>query len=307
MGTLSVQAGEQQSGLGSLDYSKDFVLFGSRIDGRRFFRRLSIQVTGSTDIDARRILAGVKTDERTTGLSASAQFEVFRDRKGKLLQFSTKGEHYTASLTPAGQSATKQNLNIVDLSSLFLYQKNNNPFERRFGFDAHLRLGLGLAATEPAYQSFYVNGNFHQRLTRILESDIAFHAEFDSRDTPIFEQASLGGAQSLRGFRQDDAIGRQYWSIQNELWAPVPGVQNSYEGARSFIRRNIRLAAFVDSGGAFNTTGTTAGTRVGPGSGIRFLYGPAVFKLDWAYGLGDAAIGRGHGRVYFSISLANKF
>src|SRR5262249_45081253 len=49
MGTLSVQAGEQKSGLGSLDYSKDFVLFGSHLDGRRFFRRLSIEVTGSTD------------------------------------------------------------------------------------------------------------------------------------------------------------------------------------------------------------------------------------------------------------------
>ncbi|HZS47537.1 MAG TPA: ShlB/FhaC/HecB family hemolysin secretion/activation protein [Blastocatellia bacterium] len=305
-GTISVQIGDQKNALGSLSYSKDFALFGSSIGDSRFFRRLNVQFTGSTDFNADRFLAGQDTNERRTGGYAKAELEVFRDRNGKLLQFTAEGRQTTVTLTPAGQTGTNQNITTLDLSGFFLYQKNNNPYLRRIGFDSDLRLGLGFG-NEPNYRSLIITSNYHQQLFDGVETDITGHAEIDSAGTPIFEQASLGGAEMLRGFREDDAIGRRLWSLQNELWLPVPGTLHAYEGRRSFIRKNVRIAAFTDVGAAYRTSNSPAGTKVGPGAGLRFLYGPAVFKLDWAYGIGDGATGKGHGRVYFSISLVNHF
>jgi hypothetical protein len=36
---------------------------------------------------------------------------------------------------------------------------------------------------------------------------------------------------------------------------------------------------------------------------LRFLYGPAVLKFDWGYGIGPAATGGSRGKFVLSVSM----
>jgi hemolysin activation/secretion protein len=146
-----------------------------------------------------------------------------------------------------------------------------------------------------------MSGNFHQKLPAFFEVDIGGHLGLNSTNTPIFEQATLGGTESVRGFRQDEAIGRRMWSLQNELWIPLPGTTNSSAEFQRLLLRSVRLTAFADLGGISKTTGSQAGTRFGPGAGLRFIFNPVVIKLDWAYGLTSANVTTARGRFSFSI------
>jgi hypothetical protein len=294
--SLSVKAGDQQSPLGDLSYSADFVLFN-------FIRRhrLSLQFTGSSDFEARRILAGLSTDERRTGGLGRAELEMFRDRGGSALHLYLEGRHDTVTLLRGEQTIGKQNLTTLDFGGLYTYGSTTAFHPRRLRLEPRLRTGLGLARGESRFNAFLLTGNYHQLLSRYFEADLGGQLEFASRRTPLFEQPSFGGSDVVRGFRRDDAIGRRLWSLQNELWLPVPGTTGSETGIGKFLRRQVRLAAFVDVGGVYDTTGAPAGVRAGPGLGLRALFNPVIIKLDWAYGIGDTATGRGHGRIHFGF------
>jgi hypothetical protein len=305
-GNLALQMGAQDEALGSLSYTADFALFGAKLLGGKFFRRLTLQLTGSSDFQAKRVFAGIKTDERRTGGLGRADLEIFRDRSGHLLRLSLEARHMTVELT-GGNTTAKQNLNTLDFGGYYLFQGDELHYPRLLRLEPRLRLGLGLAAGEPSYRTFQVSGNFHQKLPRLLEADITGIFEQDSANTPLFEQASFGGPEINRGFRRDDAIGRSLWSLQNELWLPVPATRNATEGPIFFLRRSVRLAPFIDVSGVDKTTASQSGFRAAPGVGVRVIYNLAVIKIDWAYGLGDGVTARGHGRFSFSVAFNRPF
>jgi hypothetical protein len=294
---LSVQVGAQDEALGALNYSSDFALFDAL-----GHRRLSLQLTGKSDFEARRVFAGVETDERRTGGLLRAELEVFRDLADSTLRFYAEGQRATVQLLQADQTVSKQNLTTLDLGGLYLFEDRTAYRPKRVRLEPRLRLGLGLAQDEPQFASFLLSGNYHQQLSRTLEADLTGRVELASRQTPLYELPSLGGVDVLRGFREDDAIGRRLWSLQSELWTALPGTAGAESGFRKFLRRQVRLAGFLDLGGAYETTASASGVRFGPGLGARIIYRPAIIKLDWAYGIGDAATtGRGRGRFYFSV------
>jgi Omp85 superfamily domain len=306
-GSLALQAGSQGSGLGSVSYVADFALFGNSLLGRRFFRRLSVQFMGSTDFESNRLFSGVQTDERRTGGMGQADLELFRDLHGHMLRFSLAGRRTTVELLQNDKSVGKQNLTLLDLGAFYLFQGDESHFPRSLRLEPRVRMGLRLGTNEPRFTAFSLTGNFHQKLPHLFEADVSGRIETDSRGTPLFEQASFGGADVVRGFRKDDAIGRSLWSLQNEFWLPLPGTSAATEGPAFFLRRNVRLASFVDVGAAHDTTGSKSGFRVGPGVGARVIYNLVVLKIDWAYGIGDAATGRSHGRFYFGVSFNRPF
>jgi hypothetical protein len=302
-GNLALQVGDQQQALGSITYFADFAFFGERIVGGRLFRRLSLQFTGSSDFEAKRIFNAVDTDERRTGGKVRAELELFRDLHDQLLRIFVEGQHATVDLSRDGKSVAKANLNTIDVGAYYLLQADESHYPRLVRLEPRLRFGLGLANTEPNYVAFTCSGNFHKKLPRLLEADITGRLEQDSTRTPLFEQASFGGPDVNRGFRRDDAIGRSLWSLQNELWLPIPGTGGASAGPQMFLRRNVRLAPFADLSGIYQTTGAPAGFRAAPGFGLRVIYNLVVMKIDWAYGIGDGASARGHGRFSFGVSF----
>ena len=294
--SFSVKAGGQQSALGGLNYFADYVGFGS------LHRRLSLQFTGSSDFFAKRIFNHAETDERRTGGLARAELELFRDLAGNLLRLSAEGRHTTVELTRSSNTVTKQNLTTLEIGGLYLFDHSAAEWPRTVRIEPRVRIGLGLANGEPSYTRMIISGNFHQKLPNLVEIDLSGRLETATEQTPIFEVPSLGGAESVRGFRADDALARRLWSLQSELWLPVPGSNDPTGGVSRFLRRNIRLAGFIDLGGAYSTRDSVSGLRMGPGVGLRLIYNPVVLKLDWAYGIGDGSIGNGRGRFYMSVS-----
>jgi len=294
--SLSIKAGGQAGPLGGVNYFADYVMFGS------LHRRLALQFTGSSDFNAKRFFDGMKTDERRTGGLARGELEWFRDFRGSLLRTYIEGRRSTVELIASGDTVSKVNLTTIDLGSLYLFDRSAVRYPRTIRLEPRLRFGLGLAETEPRFTRLQVTGIFHQKLPRLFEVDVRGRIEAATSNTPIFELPSLGGAECLRGFRADDALGRKLWSLQNELWIPIPEPGNFGSEVSDFLRRSVRIAAFVDVGGAYDTTGSEPGVRSGPGAGLRIIYNPVVLKLDWAYGVGQGLGGGGHGRFYLTVS-----
>lgn len=293
---VSFKFGGQQGALGAVNYFADYVLFNV------LKRKLAVQLTGSSDFVANRLFAGAPTDERRSGGLLRAELELFRDLGGALLRVYLEGRRDTVALTRADKPVGKQNLTTLDLGSLFLFERNEAYRPKRLRLEPRLRVGLGLAHNEPVFTVFSLAGNYHRQLPKLLELDLSNRVQVATRQTPLFELPSFGGEEMVRGFRRDDALGRRVWSWQSELWLPVPGVSRSAEGIGRFLRRQVRLAGFADVGGAYQTVDSRPGTRFGPGLGARIIFSPVVIKLDWAYGIGDAATGRGRGRFYFSVN-----
>jgi len=300
-GNLSLQLGDQSKDvLGSGNYFSDFVFFNSL-----GHRRLSLQFSGASDVNAKRLLSGIATDERRTGGLARGELELFRDWNGHLLRVYGEGRRATVELSGETISTSKNNLTTLDFGAFYLFQ--SQTYQRSWRLEPMLRFGLGLAASEPRFQRFTVNGTFHQKLSNSYELDFTGHLGLATENTPVFELPSFGGAEVLRGFRSDALLGRRLWSLQNEFWLPVPRTQNAVKGIGVFLQRNVRLAGFVDVGGIQQTTTGDSGIHAGPGLGLRVLYYPMVLKLDWAYGLGNNSDLPNRGRFYFSVGVNSPF
>jgi hypothetical protein len=294
--SLSVQAGGNGSALGSVNYFVDYLFFGA------LHRRLSLQMTAGSDNVASRQLAGLTVDQRQTGGSARFELELFRDLRGFQLRFFAEGERSTVELKDETDATTKVNLTTLDVGALYFHRTEGTRRPRTTKFEPRLRLGLGMSSTEPSFKVFSVKGDWHQKLQHLFELDFAGQFAVAGESTPLFEQPSLGGAESVRGFRTDDAIGRRLWSLQSEFWTPIPGLKSRAESLAEYLKRNVRIAAFLDLGGIYETSFSESGTRAGPGVGLRIIRFPVVIKLDWAYGLGRGISGSGHGKFYFSLT-----
>ena len=294
---VSVKAGGNGDDgvLGSANYFADYVFFNS------LHRRLSVQFTVSSDIDANRNLTTPNTDERRrTGL-ARLELELFRDKSGSLLRFYSEGRIETVELKP-DLTTFKGNLNTVEVGAFYFFESVESERPRRIKFEPKFKFGLGLANGEPRYNKLLATGNFHQVLPRRYEFDLNGRTEIASRAAPQFELPSFGGAEVLRGFRRDDGIGRKLWTLQNEVWIPFTIGDDSSIGLKAMVREKIKAAAFVDVGGLYDTTNVKPGTRVGTGLGLRFIYNPIIFKFDFGYGFGEKATSGGRGKFHFGLT-----
>lgn len=296
--TVSLQAGGNEKFIVKGNLFWDYLFFGT------LKHRVSLQLSGNSDYQARRIFASQETSERRTGGMARVEFEWFRDLNGQLLRLFLEGQRSNVELSRNDKVIGNYHLTTLDIGGLYLLQANYEAnYPRWFRVEPRLRFGLGAAADEPRFTAFSLTANFHQKLPHLLEFDFTGRTALMTRATPFFEQAAFGGEEAVRGFRRDEAIGRQMWSIQPELWFPVPGTTTSRGDLPRLLRQSVRLAGFADVGGVYQTTGSQPGIRTGPGLGLRFIFGQAVMKLDWAYGLSRLPHTTGHGRVYFNVGL----
>jgi hemolysin activation/secretion protein len=168
--------------------------------------------------------------------------------------------------------------------------------------EAAFRAGVGFAGGTPPFQRFVLSSAFRQSLSGRVQAVARAQGRFASSGTPSFELPSLGGDQSVRGFRTDEALGERLWSVQSELWIPLSR-HGAPRGRLGAIARNLRVASFYDLGGLYSARGSSEGFRQGCGAGLRLVLNGIVFELDWAYGFGMGALGDGRGRAYFNIRL----
>jgi Omp85 superfamily domain len=294
--SFSAKAGGQgtNGGIGAINYFGDYVFFN------KLRRRVSLQVTISSDLDANRDLNGPLVDERRRSGLARAEFEPFRDWSGSLLRFFAEGRRETVALQPTLLPETKQNLTTLEVGALYLFESTEVENPRRIRLEPGIRMGFNLPG-ESRFNKWLTTGNIHQLLPGRFEIDISGRIELASHATPVFELPTLGGADVLRGFRHDDGLGRKLWSLQNELWVPLPIGDETSQGIKAMLREKVKLAPFVDVGGLYKAVNTTSGVRKGTGLGLRLIYNPIIFKIDYAYGFGPAATVGSRGKFYFSV------
>ena len=157
--------------------------------------------------------------------------------------------------------------------------------------------------------------------------DATLHAHFPSgiethlhavggtidRHVPSFEQWSLGGANTVRGFREDSFLGRSLAAVQAEIWFPFlrQGPIAPPPEGQPWDRRNapfeppaarlFKWALFADGGYLSGTTVGGTAEIAGVGIGLRFLvpHHPFVVKVDYGRGLGTDG---GHAFPYVSLA-----
>jgi cell division septation protein DedD len=293
--TISGQLGYPYGSVASLNYSADYIGFN------QLHQRLSLRLNGSQDVQIHRFLQGQQLDEHRTGGFGQVMLEPFHDLDNSLLQVTAEARRATVSEQNNVATQLKLNLSTVRVSGLYLFQTELSEHPHSFKLEPFVEVGLGLSATEPTFTLGGISANYHQALGSIA-ADFTGHFENSTASTPVVEQPSFGGADVMRGFRADDAIGLRYWSLQNELWFPLPHLAASVSNTQlKTLLSQLRMAPFLDVGGAYQTVSSAPGVRLGPGAGLRFAMDRIVLKFDWAYGIGDAATGGSRGKFYFTL------
>jgi hemolysin activation/secretion protein len=295
---LGLEVGAQDELFASGSYTRDLGLW--------FGMLLTLTTEGSSDFRNQRILDGVLTDERRTGGGAHVDVEIQRNLDGHRLSAGGGFRRETVRLqrtdTMAAAPDQVVNLTFADVSFSHVWTRQLGTRAATAQYSPSLRVGLGASATERAYARFRGEAAYHQELNDRASLHFRLHGGKATESTPIFELLSLGGENSVRGFRADDAIGRSYWSLQNEIWVRfLPRLGESK--VLMALERNLHIAPFFDVGQVGDAAGANsrAGVRRGAGAGLRFPFRGIVLALDWGYGSGDGALGRGHGRVHFNF------
>jgi hypothetical protein len=297
-GTLSAEGGGPNGTQWSGNYFADFLGF------EKLHQRVSLRLNGSQEVDLRRFLNGRKVDQLQTVGLANVEWEPFRDWKGNVLRLHVEGDRSTVKLATNTATISTQNLTTVEVGGLYFSRSDQSDHPQQSSIAPAVVFGLGASASESTFTHFKLIANHHRALG-VWEYDFAGRFEQATTSTPIFDQPSFGGADIVRGFRADDAIGLRLWSLQSELLHPIPGLDLAGVTNQTLhsLLSGLKLAGFYDVGGIYSTTASQAGQRSGTGTGIHIDMGLAVLKFDWAYGFGNAATGGSRGKFYFGITL----
>ena len=134
-------------------------------------------------------------------------------------------------------------------------------------------------------------------LTLLVRSDL----QFSDRPLVPVEQFSLGGALSVRGYRQDVLLGDNGWFNSVEIRATVLRISD--------WNTTIALSPFVDFGKVWNTDNVRLdkNTLLSAGIGVRLQVNDVfIARLDWGIPLVDLATegdSLQEDGVYFSLEL----
>jgi hypothetical protein len=293
--TLEVSAGGTNAGgLGDANYSRDFLFF------TRLHRRMSLAVQGASESEYQRLLAGVDTNERRWSATAHADLEWIPDRTGTSLAFWLEGERTAIVLSGAGARDSTVNIAALNGGARFSRRTRTLGLQRAISLESRLHAGVPFGEL-PSFFVASASVNFAHELGLGIEAHIIAGAATASVGTPFVEQPVLGGAETIRGYRKDEAIGRRAWHIQNEVWLPLPIVSRS--GPLDWLRRNLKAAPFLDAGALYRATQGAPGTRFGAGGGLRIQATKGLYlKADYGYGLGVVPRER-QGRAYLGADL----
>lgn len=310
-GTAGFEAGADGAAIGNISYSGVVPFFGTG-PGGAFRRPLFLQVEGSSLYERNRLFGGLMTNERRTGAMLRAVLPILTPAESTQFDVLAEARRQTVALIREKKTIDKLNLTTLELGARLFLDKRSAGRPSFLELSQRLKLGLGVAEQEPVFAIFTLNGVFHKEASQLFEFDVKGRASLASDRAPVFELPAFGGVETVRGFRQDDALGRRFWSVQPEVWLRARGLLapdfDPATGGQTKLRQTLRdslaLAFFSDIGGVYRTFSSAAGRRYGPGLGIRFKYAKqATLRVDWAYGIGDGISGKGHGRFYFSFDL----
>ncbi len=279
---------------GSLAYTYDIEL------DLMGYERISFTPELFSDFEPNRILNEANVDERRSGGSLLTTYQRrFRDEY-HLSQY-LKLQHMRVWLRPEEGHSSLTDISSVSTGPQFTRSALTGLLPADILIEGHFTIGL-----DHKQNSIYNRFRLGNRLHLTFGSGFAWNGELKGewagRNVPIFENPSFGGSFSVRGYSQDELLGRIQLTTQQELWVPVPGTMSSVRGLGYYLRHHIRFAAFADAAMISRTVNPgRSGIRTGTGIGLRFRTGGVTLRADWGHRLTDIRDGRFKGHFFLSI------
>lgn len=297
---------------GDMTYSAP--ILSDREDPRRLY---NLELSVFSFFRNNRNLAGVETDERRTGGAISLGLRPLGIRGAHDLRFRWRLEHTEIDLDEIIPGVEEVDLTILRSSAAYEWRHTDRSPSLSARIVPVIELALDGVGGARSFVRSSIDTGLHGRSRTGFEFDLHLNAGTIDHTVPEFELWDLGGATTVRGFKEDSFLGRHRVALQAELWIPfsrtlpyrpvAPGEPISQPGEIPLERYSARLlkgALFIDGGYLSGTTTGRNETLFGAGVGLRFVVPrqPLVIRLDYAWGLG----GRGDDSFAY-VSLGYRF
>ncbi|HEY4940711.1 MAG TPA: ShlB/FhaC/HecB family hemolysin secretion/activation protein [Rhizomicrobium sp.] len=299
---VTIHLGWHSKSIISGNYTKDFLDFAG------LGRRLAVTLTGDSDNNVSVPVGTERADERRTGGGVTLALDLFRDLDRHSLQLNGSFSYQEVALdpvagaTPPVTPATEQISSVV-LGATYKWQGDDTINLPDIDFEPAVTTAWGSGATRP-YWKTSARGVVHDKFENFFEYDLRAGLDWASAQTPQTELPRFGGEETLRGLKLNAAAGTFVWYAQNELWVPLRFIDRLAPEVDGMFRNALKLAVFVDVGGASNNLQGLAPFSAGAGLGLRYsLQDQATLRLDWAHLITGAPHDLGGQGIYFSIVL----
>ena len=282
-------------------------------DPRRLY---DLEIGLYSDFTHDRVLQGVRTDERRSGMSTTLGLRPLGLAAPHDLRLIVGARHERVHLSQEVPGTPDESLTFLQLGATEDWRHSYRWPSLALRLKPLVEFSVAGAGSRQSFVRPSLDGNLHARMQAGLEADFHLVAGTIDRHVASFEQWSLGGAATVRGYREDAFLGRSMGALQSELWLPFvrggtipapPGPADATDlaggAAPRFQPRAARLlkwALFADGG---LVSGTASGGReslFGAGVGLRFVvpHQPLVVRIDYGWSLGAHRDGS---FPYFSI------
>ena len=259
------------------------------------------RLLGGTELNGKRVGA-VEVDEQRTGGRLSLGLEPFRHWNGHSLRGTAYINRYHASFTECAISVNcddvaagtarvpgsrVNDVNIVGVTFDYGFAHLFRAPRLSWRFLPTAEVATKARGGDLAFRRVFGELQQHYVLGAGFEIDARWKAGIVDRRVPVYEQFTLGGADSIRGFLRDDFIGRRFASAQHDVWIPIPfrafGRDSRILGA---LERNLKTAITLDGGSVSFDDAVKVRVARGIGAGLRYQAegSPLVVRLDAAYG-----------------------
>ncbi len=296
---LSIAPSYNAAAGGTVSYKAP--LLSSRAEPRSLF---DLDLSLFSEYRHNRLLNGVLTDERQSGFAIALGMRPLGLKAPHSVRFmiGLRGERIALQETPPGEA--DGTTDTVQIGASYEWRHTYRWPSLSARLDPAVDFAARAGGGERTFVRPGLDATLHGRFPTGVEAELHFRGGTLDRDVPSFELWSLGGATTVRGFREDSFLGRHLGALQAEIWLPFArpqpaasafpaGEDEGPDSARTpFEPRAARLfkwALFLDGGYlSHTTTGTTEGIA-GVGIGIRFIVPrhPLVIRLDYGRGLGS--------------------
>lgn len=278
--------------LGSLAVKKDFLFFEA------LRRRLAVDLKTYSDFKPEAPAAAGAAEERRSGAKANAEIEVFRAAGGHWMTGGITLQREYVELKPIDGSAESSRFDSsARLGATWFHKHPAVLGAPDLTIDAALTFFRNGDLT---YSRWSVEVRQHRMIGAYWEAYWSAHYAGATSDAPVNDRPRLGGASTVRGYREDAAAGTGVALLRGELWIPLRGLEARWPRLSPAIRRQF-AAVFVDAGN-FEADGE-AHTLAAVGVGLRIAMGPGqIIKLDAAHGFRSAATARAGTRLHLDVA-----
>lgn len=281
---------------GTLAYQSP--LLADRADPKRLY---DLEAEVFSDFRHDRLLAGVETDQRQSGAGLALGVHPLGLPAPHDLRLQIGLRHERLDLEESIPAEPEESVTSLRLGAFYEWRHTYRRPSLAARVFPTVDFALDAAGGERTFVRPGLDATLHSRHLSGLEGDLHLAGGTLDRRVPPFELWSLGGAATVRGFREDAFLGRHMAALQAELWIPFarrlaerepePGIDASDPAAIPLEPRAARLlkgAVFLDAGYVSGTSDGRNPAILGAGVGLRLLVPrrPLVIRIDYGWGLG---------------------